>query len=1056
MSIGGIVLSEHPWINRQLADEIDQQIMKQPNGVFIYLIHAPAGVGKTYLARDIGTRLGSQTGYEMGRLSTEEGEIAWSGILDLYDPDTNSNFRIEQRWIEAFATTDRFEFDYFFAQREVYTQMGKAGVVGYPVEKQRQATQDAFADGMRAATTKCYPVIAFDTVERLQSGWDATEFELQETLEDTARVYRWLEYQIKRLPRGVILLFGRNAPRLEENLREAIRQTNRVRDPQTKINFEVKDLTFLNSQERQSFFEHRRKIYNALDQLLTPNLVELLVDRTQGNPLLLDIAIQTLLETKRRNRVLTALKNSEDASISKVEDELLKAYMESGSPARQALLYYLVIARNGLFENLLKNLVPANDFPRLRDELSEMGKLPFIKWRDISVVEPGQDQREPRRTYFFHDAMYTICERVGIVGLREVQNLSKTITSWYDKQIDQHVEIWPVEISARRPGAVADLLIESLSYRMRTDPAAGYQWYLEQSDRAIRSAETGLDVRLRDAMAQFVTSAYEDWQPGELPVSKVDKEIIHLHLPSLVEDFRMDSALLWVKRFSVRGKNEEAVNTTRRVFWVRDIFKKNPERYLASYAEFRLWHGQALMYGRVAVEALAVFAEILEDVNREYPFAELKQLVPQETLPEGLKQRLKRLCYVAGRCHNNMGYIYWMNTGQYWLALREFQSAITYFELANLVEERANSLDNIGRVYALLGSSWDASTSIQEGLKLRQKQELPYREALSLNSLALYFLQFDKVQDAIETVEQALTIFRKVGIERGEALGLTTRGWAFRVKAESWRERRINVDEALKDLNTAEADLRTALRIFANSVEEPLRRMHVENELACLYRARYFLLSSKVGHEREQQTAFAEGLRFFKSADQLAEKFKFTIEKLDNLQDQAVLHMRAGKYHKVLTDLEKVRQAIPNDHKFIKDQGLAKSPAETRVDAYFKLMGMVELLHGAVIYNQGISIEETQDTPSQGSILEMMEHYVLAIAYFHNISGMVLANRQTQDRIYHRLRQCQKSHLRDLRDHKIPQWIESYRLPADAVNTAMNEIFRLLLPFRLDGRLPPH
>ena len=96
-------------------------------------------------------------------------------------------------------------------------------------------------------------VMVFDTVERLQSAWDATEHELQETLGDTARVYRWLEYQIKRLSRGVILLFGRSASHLETDLSKVIQQTNRLRGPQAQIAFEVKNLDFLNSQEREFF-----------------------------------------------------------------------------------------------------------------------------------------------------------------------------------------------------------------------------------------------------------------------------------------------------------------------------------------------------------------------------------------------------------------------------------------------------------------------------------------------------------------------------------------------------------------------------------------------------------------------------------------------------------------------------------------------------------------------------------------------------------------------------------------------------------------------------------
>ena len=141
--------------------------------------------------------------------------------------------------------------------------------------------------------------------------------------------------------------------------------------------------------------------------------------------------------------------------------------------------------------------------------------------------------------------------------------------------------------------------------------------------------------------------------------------------------------------------------------------------------------------------------------------------------------------------------------------------------------------------------------------------------------------------------------------------------------------------------------------------------------------------SGKSTEDREKQNAFVSGLRFFKSATQLAEGYGFTIEKSDNLQDQAVLYERAAEYTKALVYMNEVRQAIPNEHKFEKDRGLADLPPETRVDAYFKLMGMVELLHGAVIYDQGLSADDLQNRPSKEIILEMMEHYVLAIAYFN-------------------------------------------------------------------------
>jgi MoxR-like ATPase len=64
------------WISRRIADEIYQRIITEDNSTVIYLVEAPAGMGKTFLARDLGTRLGSPTGYEPART----GKIAWSGF----------------------------------------------------------------------------------------------------------------------------------------------------------------------------------------------------------------------------------------------------------------------------------------------------------------------------------------------------------------------------------------------------------------------------------------------------------------------------------------------------------------------------------------------------------------------------------------------------------------------------------------------------------------------------------------------------------------------------------------------------------------------------------------------------------------------------------------------------------------------------------------------------------------------------------------------------------------------------------------------------------------
>lgn len=109
--------SQPLWIHRKIGDQIYDQIVTDEPKIVIWLIQSPAGMGKTYLARDIGTRLSSVTGYE----PAQQGHLLWSGILDLWDPTTNSNRGIEQRLIRALSVTG-FEFDEYQAQRELYRE----------------------------------------------------------------------------------------------------------------------------------------------------------------------------------------------------------------------------------------------------------------------------------------------------------------------------------------------------------------------------------------------------------------------------------------------------------------------------------------------------------------------------------------------------------------------------------------------------------------------------------------------------------------------------------------------------------------------------------------------------------------------------------------------------------------------------------------------------------------------------------------------------------------------------------------------------------------------
>ena len=1024
----------HLWIQRQKADEIFEKILSKPEGLTIYIVSAGPGLGKTYLGRDLGTRLGSETGYESGHMN----DIYWSGIVDLYDPDTGNSKRIEQRWIQSLPAHARLEFKEYYLQRSFYERNADKIAMPSEVEKQIDDIRNVFAEGMTKAVKTIYPVMVFDTVERLQMVLDPAQQQLHLQDIDPSDVLDWLLFQVRRLPKGIILMLGRSIALLTNELKSKVDDFNSTRKTSGLLPVKIEEISldFLSPEEQTEFFQQRVAKYPALSSLLDPDLKNLLCKLTQGNPLLMDIALQTLLETRSPQEVRTALQSAD--GIKAVEGALLKVYMHLGSVERQSILTHLAIARNGLFDRLLKHLDQEN-YSRLFPELVSMGELPFVKVRSIAVREPGQDQPTTRWTYFLHDEMYEICDRVGIIGMAQIRSESVEIVRWYEEQIRLHSGPSGQTGDGRRPEAVRDLLVESLPYRMRSNPEEGYKWYMAQSDRAIRNSERGLDLRLRDGMSQFMGSAGPKGHTGDLPASAIDREILSSAQPRLYQDFLMDSALQWIKRYSVRGRHEKVLDIAERATWVKTVFANDRERYFAPYAELRLWLGQSNMYAGHTIEALNIYNAIIKDLGKDYAPETIKRKLGEGKITNAAATRI---CQIAGRVFNNRGYLYWMYFGMYWAAQEELSQALDYFDLVKLPEEKANTKDNLGRVFTILGFDFSAFETIGEGLKLRLASAGEYRQALSRISLAIAYTRFDNIPQALIEVEGALQALRGIQIERGVALALTTRGIAYRTQAELWRVLNLTATDALALVSKAEADLEEALKTFSKVVQEPIREVQAYNELACCYRTRVMLFKSKDDMDG-MKDALDWAKSYFDMAIDLSEKNNLPIEKLDSLQDRAVLYNRAGQFDKAIDDLEVVRKLIPSDHKVNQDGGLLELDGTSRIDAYYKLMGQVELLSGGVIFDKARLVH---DKPGKDIILETLDHYVLAVAYFFAFSGKAFTNRQTSSRIYTRLRDCSREFLVELRDRNIPEIIEKYGLPHDAVQSQFDEVFSLLIP----------
>jgi len=1028
------------WINRRLADEIHAAILAQKeaeeNGVNIFYVKALGGAGKTFLARDLGTRLGSQGGYRPGN---RDG-IFWSGILDLYDPDTNNNRGIEQLLIHAFSDHPNVDFKDYSDQRAVYVKLSQGGTGGPPLEEQRKKVEETFSKEICGIAGEKQLVWVFDAVERIQSAQDPTQARLGELgqPEDTASVMGWLLFQISRLPRATILLFGRPEGKFENRLHLAIDKTDRPRSLGS-IHFEVRDLSTLSNEEVQDFFEFQQAKYPPLAKILSPDVKKLLSSSTGSNPLLLDIALQTILETGRLNEVREALKKKDN--MSEVGRKLIDAYMNSGKPERKRLLEYLALARNGLFPELL-DLLKRNDedLAVLQRELERMAGLPFVKTRHIFTG--SQDFQSWRPTYFLHDAMYEICDAALLLPV-EAGEASGKIVEWYEKEIDKRlselkskdVQLAQDQMGERRDNLVIDLLVESLFYRLRANPEDGYRWYLQEAEAAFRSVRPGYEMRLGDSMAQFSVNADPE-KASSSARSVIDEANIKRLMPNLWDQFSIDSAMMWVRRLSFRARHKEAIRVAEDATWAEETFRKNPDKYCLSFSELKIWQAQSLMYlGRVK-EAAQIYQENLARLEN-YSLEDLRANNQNHSESE-----LKRICFIKGRTLNNLGYTSWMYFGKYNAALTQLLEAIDYFKVAGLAEEEATSLDNVGRIHAVLWDQPAAKRKIREGLDKRESEgeKARYRLALSLISLASMQHRFGNSQLALDSVNRAYDIFNTMDVKRGRGLAYLTRAMIYRSMAEARDENRLSLEQAVEHTNLAIEDLANAIRIFRESVQETIRSVFALNEMGSCYRCLYMLRAAGNADDDEKISILDNAVDYYSQAITNARKYDYFIEELDSRQDLAVLYARAHQYQQASRELDTTENMIPSAYKIKPGSGLDELPEADAVDAYYKLMGQIELLRGAMIFDQ-----MDGQKASMEEVLRATEHYVLGIAYYYRFSGIYFNTYVSAvDRISRRLERCDKSVNTAIKKIHLKQWIEKYKIPAEWVQPLFDKIFKTL------------
>jgi tetratricopeptide (TPR) repeat protein len=977
------------WIPRDILPHILKAVEATDGSVHVFYITGVGGIGKTILLRQVGLHFGSPDGME----PTVAGSVpVWSGLIDLYHSDTNTNSGLEDRLAKALEQGN--EFQEYRMERGTYRDQREAGLPGRDLEGERLKLAEVFAQCLNTVTARRRAVVALDTTERIRYEIDTIQ-ELCQLESENATVQAWLLNQLKQWRNCVVLLAGRPESELQQALLEGLRNTS--------IQYHRVELPGFTEREALDYFSKEEERHPVVGELFDPDLRRRMCEVTAGKPIRLALAIYLAEYELGFDKFAQKLfDDPPEQSQEWIDRVLIKHVMQDKAPIAR-VLRYLAVARKGLNANLLHHLAGEWSLEDCQRYLDDVSTRAFVK------------QRPEEERLFLHDEMYELCDKY-LLNPPDVQVLSEKVVAWYDQQIRHSKDTEKRQIYE----------VESVLYRLRANPRQGYYWYAKLADEAIRYAEVGADMQLRNELFAFLKS-----------LSPIDQQLVH-DAPNLSKEIECDCASSWVKRFQVWGRFDMVNRVAQTVKAVDNFYPSDMPNSQLSRADLDVYFAQALIYQGRVDEAIDLLKSVIAELETEQKPEELAYQNNPHEFAEGWRRNL-----VLGRGHNNLGYAHWWTQRHCNLALIEYRAALPYFRASDLLEESANTTDNMGRVYTTLSRRSRAEALIEDSLALRLRLGREYRVALSINSRAIAHLVFDEPDKARQLAEEALEIFERLESRRGVGAASIILGQALRKLGTPSMTGHYSPSVCDEFLRNAMTHLESAIKIYESAVNEPQRLCVGYDEIGCAYRERAALIRTGKSRPSLTKGLVQNAIEWLEKSTAEANKWNYPVFCADAHEDLAQVFFQDGNHKYSQTSLQAAEDQIPDIYKLTPGIAPHDVPLEECIEEFWQILGKIELLRGYLVYDVGASSEGQASRP----ILEnAMEHFVRAYAYFERYSDQAAGLETTLKQLYARFKKCKYDDLRYMQDELLPRIAQSYSLDA----TSLTRFFRDTLGLAVD------
>lgn len=760
--------------------------------------------------------------------------------------------------------------------------------------------------------------LRFDTTELIQRESDRVQTICQ--LEPSyLEIREWLLNTLPQLPNTVIILGGRPpAP-----LRDELKTMTETRDG---LSFQSFELGGLQQSACQAYLEALQEQEPRLREI-PAEVWELAWKYTEGRPIRLSLIIDLVLNgcniadlfPPHHDPTATTL------PVSNIDGYLIEQLLATPQPTR-TLFDYLALARKGLDAELLHYLEPNWSPEECAEQLQNLCEFTFVK------------QHAGALRLFMQDELYTLFDRYALHNREQHRTTYRRIYEYQQAHLTEE------------PALAALLKPDILYYALQIDPWEGFwRTYLPWAEEAVRAGDSALDMRLRDALRHFVRDTAEDpWVALRLPAELLER----------------DAAVRWCRRYLSANDYERSLQIAQRIH-DHKLLEKAP----LQNAALTIAQAEAALYAakedEIGVENLLQTA-----------IHTLKGWVPANENDPRSWWRTRLL----GRAHNNLGYRYWV-LGQNGKAIKELGTAIWYFRKADIKDEMAATLTNLGFIYAEQGLTTEAVTSLRDAIDLRKDgPQLP--RAYSLNTLGLAYIHDNHPGRGARFCHEALQIFEELQQPRGVGLAHLALGLAYRTRGEQWKDDGCSPAEAEEFFETARQHLLQARGIFTDTVPEPIRLWEAYNELGSLHCDWAYLKSEH--HEPESAAEhYRQSVECLETSVEIAsQEIELRHQLVDSLDDLSQVYGDMGNQGKCEDYVARVLETIPDAYR-LTSQGFTNTP-DPIVEDWWRLLGKVYLGKAVRNVKQAASHpDKTLSTEKEGKLLDAAAlEYAQAVAYF--------------------------------------------------------------------------